>query len=110
MMWHKFGSKHAKILTADELKEQVLKLKAAEEKTRDYAKLQNEREKLLKDIKKEGWNIRHRKALNRLHSIEHGIISTGSFFGKEAVLGAKYGLKKYKSRRYRRYHRKHRRK
>jgi len=69
MRWKRFGSKPTKSLA--ELKTEVDKLKEAEAKTETYQELQKEKERIQKEIKQQGFQIRHRKALSLIHSAEN---------------------------------------
>ena len=62
MRWKKLGSKSKKSLK--ELKAEVKKLEDADKKLKAYQELQREKERLRKEIKKKGFQIRHRKALS----------------------------------------------
>lgn len=80
MRWHNFGSKPTKSLK--ELQSEVDKLKEAEKNVQSYNELQNEKAKIIKEIKQEGFKARHKKAL--------AIISKGEQIGSNIY-------RKYKS-------------
>lgn len=92
MRWKKFGSRPTKSLA--ELKAEVDKLKEAEAWTKAYETLQDEKEKITKEIKKEGFKIKHRKALAIIHDAE-SIIGR---IGKKAMPYAHRYLKKKRSK------------
>jgi len=88
--WKRFGSKPTKSLA--ELKLEVNKLKEAEKNTEAYQELQREKEKIQKEIKKEGFQIRHRKALNILKRAD----SIAESIYKKSKPYVKKGLKELK--------------
>jgi uncharacterized protein (UPF0335 family) len=83
--WHSFGRTHTKSLS--ELKNEVEKLKEAEKNIKSYSELQQEKEKIMSDIKKEGFNIRHKKAL--------AIINKSESIGRNIGYGLKVCGKKF---------------
>lgn len=95
MRWKRFGSRPAKSLT--ELKAEVAKLKEAEEKTKAYEALQNEKQRIQKEIKKEGFKIKHKKALAIIRRSEEIAGNIGRKTGHGLKVAAKQ-LKPYAHR------------
>ena len=83
MRWKSFSSKKP-TKSLKELKSEVEKLKEAESKVKSYQELLKEKERIKKEIKKEGFKMRHRNALAIIHSAEN--------IGKRIGLATEKGL------------------
>ena len=81
----------AKLKSISELEREVKGLKKALDKTKKYSSLEQERKKIMKDIKKEGWKRKHKKALSILHK--------AGLLAKQTYKTAKPYAKKLKKRR-----------
>lgn len=68
-----------------ELQEEVRKLKEAREAVKSYNELQNEKSKIQREIRSEGFKVRHKKAL--------GIINGGLGIGRSIGTGIKSASK-----------------
>ncbi len=90
MVWHPLGSRQKPTKSLAKLKAEVDKLKEAEENVKSHEVLQSEKEKLIKEIKKEGFKLRHRKALAIIHNAE----SITGRIARKTDYYTKVGLKK----------------
>jgi len=91
MAWKSFGRKTTKPKkTLKQLQEEITKLKNARDHVKAYNDLESERQKLRRQVKQEGFKLKHKKALS--------LINKGQSFASKSYKSAtsKKAKKSYK--------------
>ena len=91
MAWKSFGRKSSKPKkTLKQLQDEIDKLKAARDHVKSYNELESERTKIQRQVKQEGFKLKHKKALS--------LINKGQSFASKSYKSAtsKSSKKSYK--------------